>query len=222
MVRARQRSGFLLPRPGWWRSGSRWDRTSGYALTHSVPNWIDPVDLRVYRFGGLIAAHVALVRPAPGLAAVRLGRAAEPEVHLAAVRGAGLLRADDSRPARAAEARVAIIVVALIAAIWFTLGGLPQFSSGSQPQPTAPAGAADAPCSAPAGRVRANERAARAGVTLLGAGVLFWTEPVQRTLYLGQIELVLMALIMLDAGGHDRRPWKGAGIGLAAGIKLVR
>jgi alpha-1,2-mannosyltransferase len=50
---------------------------------------------------------------------------------------------------------------------------------------------------------------------------MFGTEPVQRTLYLGQIELVLMALIMWDACQPDRRWWKGAGIGLAAGIKLV-
>jgi alpha-1,2-mannosyltransferase len=39
---------------------------------------------------------------------------------------------------------------------------------------------------------------ARLGGTLLLAAALFWTEPVQRTLYLGQIELVLMALIIWD------------------------
>jgi glycosyl transferase family 87 len=62
---------------------------------------------------------------------------------------------------------------------------------------------------------------ARLGGTLLLAAALFWTEPVQRTLYLGQIELVLMALIIWDQCQPDRRWWKGAGIGIAAGIKLV-
>jgi alpha-1,2-mannosyltransferase len=51
--------------------------------------------------------------------------------------------------------------------------------------------------------------------------VLFWTEPVQRTIYLGQVELVLMALIAWDMCQSDRRWWKGAGIGIAAGIKLI-
>ncbi|HEX3923529.1 MAG TPA: glycosyltransferase 87 family protein [Streptosporangiaceae bacterium] len=54
----------------------------------------------------------------------------------------------------------------------------------------------------------------------LGAAVL-WIEPVQRALHLGQIELMLMLLIVWDLCQPDDRRWKGAGIGLAAGIKLV-
>ncbi|HEX6522774.1 MAG TPA: glycosyltransferase 87 family protein [Streptosporangiaceae bacterium] len=66
------------------------------------------------------------------------------------------------------------------------------------------------------------ERARRAGATLLLAGVCLWLEPVQRALYLGQVELVLMALIVWDmCQPPERRPWKGAGVGLAAAIKLV-
>jgi alpha-1,2-mannosyltransferase len=61
----------------------------------------------------------------------------------------------------------------------------------------------------------------RGGATLLVAAVVFWIEPVQRTLLLGQIELVLLALIMWDMCQPDRRWWKGAGVGIAAGIKLV-
>src|SRR5215469_13341782 len=61
----------------------------------------------------------------------------------------------------------------------------------------------------------------RAGATLLLTGLVFWTEPVQRALYLGQVELVLMALIVWDLCQPDRRPWKGAATGVAAGIKLV-
>ena len=62
---------------------------------------------------------------------------------------------------------------------------------------------------------------ARAGATLLLTGLVFWTEPVQRALFLGQVELVLMALVVWDLCQPDRRWWKGAATGLAAGIKLV-
>ena len=61
----------------------------------------------------------------------------------------------------------------------------------------------------------------RIGATLLLTGLVFWTEPVQRALYLGQVELVLMALIVWDLCQPDRRGWKGAATGVAAGIKLV-
>jgi alpha-1,2-mannosyltransferase len=63
--------------------------------------------------------------------------------------------------------------------------------------------------------------ASRAGATLLVTGLVFWTEPVQRELYLGQVELALMGLVVWDMCQPDRRRWKGAAVGLAAGIKLV-
>src|SRR5215469_11196547 len=50
---------------------------------------------------------------------------------------------------------------------------------------------------------------ARAGATLLLTGLVFWTEPVQRALFLGQVELVLMALVVWDLCQPDRRWWKG-------------
>jgi alpha-1,2-mannosyltransferase len=53
------------------------------------------------------------------------------------------------------------------------------------------------------------------------AAASLWTEPVQRALHLGQIELLLMVLIVWDMCQPDRRWWKGAGVGVAAGIKLV-
>lgn len=62
---------------------------------------------------------------------------------------------------------------------------------------------------------------ARAGVMLLVTGLAFWTQPVQRALYLGQVELVMMALIVWDMCQPDRRRWKGAVLGVTAGIKLV-
>jgi alpha-1,2-mannosyltransferase len=63
----------------------------------------------------------------------------------------------------------------------------------------------------------------RQRATLLAgvAAASLWTEPVQRALHLGQVELLLMALIVWDMCQPDRRWWKGAGIGVAAGIKLV-
>ena len=63
--------------------------------------------------------------------------------------------------------------------------------------------------------------ASRAGATLLLGGVAFWSEPVQRGLYLGQVELALMAVVVWDLTQDDRRWWKGAATGLAAGIKIV-
>jgi alpha-1,2-mannosyltransferase len=64
-------------------------------------------------------------------------------------------------------------------------------------------------------------RAERLGWALLVAGVAFWIEPVQRALYLGQVELLLMVLIVWDMCQPDRRRFKGAGVGIAAAIKLV-
>src|SRR5215469_1731877 len=61
----------------------------------------------------------------------------------------------------------------------------------------------------------------RAGGTLLFTAVLFWTAPVLHVVYLGQIELLLMALVMWDLCQPEQRRWQGIGIGLAAGIKLV-
>ena len=63
--------------------------------------------------------------------------------------------------------------------------------------------------------------APRLGATLLVAGLALWTEPVQRALFLGQVEIVLMALVTWDLCQPDGRRLKGAATGLAAGIKLV-
>src|SRR5215468_10938006 len=62
---------------------------------------------------------------------------------------------------------------------------------------------------------------ARAGATLLLTGLVFWTQPAQRALFLGQVELVMMAIVVWDLCQPDRRWWKGAATGLAAGVKLV-
>jgi alpha-1,2-mannosyltransferase len=61
----------------------------------------------------------------------------------------------------------------------------------------------------------------RAGGTLLATAVLFWVAPVLHVIYLGQIELLLMALVLWDLFQPERRRWQGIGVGIAAGIKLV-
>lgn len=46
-------------------------------------------------------------------------------------------------------------------------------------------------------------------------------EPVQATLWWGQINVVLMAMVMLDLLRPSGARWRGIGLGLAAGIKLT-
>jgi alpha-1,2-mannosyltransferase len=163
-----------------------------YAETHILPKWMDPVDLRVYRDGGLIVRHAQFYRP----------HRASPLYDWPGFEGLPF-----TYPPFAAmvftvltlfkfvtlwKIAIGVNIAALLATIWMTFGGLGY-----------------------------RRDVARLGATLLLAAALFWTEPVQRTLYLGQIELVLMALIIWDLCQPDRRWWKGAGVGIAAGIKLV-
>ena len=152
-----------------------------------------PVDLRVYRDGGLIVRHVAPMYRAfrasplydwPGYEQLKFTYppfAAMVFTVLTLTSFSALMKLS-----------VAVNILALLATIWMTFGAL-GYRRGL----------------------------ARLGATLLLAAPLLWTEPVQRTLFLGQIEIVLMALIIWDQVQPDRRWWKGAGIGIAAGIKLI-
>jgi alpha-1,2-mannosyltransferase len=67
----------------------------------------------------------------------------------------------------------------------------------------------------PSGRPRVLLAAAVCVLSLLGF------EPVSLTLLLGQVNLILMAAVLVDLWLPDRSRWKGLGIGLAAGIKLI-
>ncbi len=169
-----------------------------YMVGHPKGYTMDPVDLAVYRSGGLIVRHI---RPYydPHLAAPLYDWAGYGKLHLpftytpfAAVSFALISFVPYQLSLKLS---VAVDLVALLAAVWFTLGGL-----GYRRLTT------------------------RAGATLLGAGALLWTEPVLRTIYLGQVNLVLLALIMWDLCQPDTaksRWWKGFGTGIAAGIKLT-
>jgi glycosyl transferase family 87 len=71
-------------------------------------------------------------------------------------------------------------------------------------------------------------RAVRLGATLGVSALALATEPVQQTLSLGQVNLLLMLLIVADlltggalAPGGRTRWWHGIGIGIAAGVKLT-
>ena len=61
----------------------------------------------------------------------------------------------------------------------------------------------------------------RAVAVLAVTAAAFWTEPVQRALHWGQVDLLLMALVVWDLCQPGHRRWQGAGIGLAAAVKLV-
>jgi alpha-1,2-mannosyltransferase len=159
------------------------------------------VDLTVYRDGGLIVRHA---RPyydpgsyAPlydwgGFSALALKFTYTPFAAITfavvSVLPWGALVASS----------VVVNMAALVAALWFTFGGLGY-----------------------------TDRRVRLGATLLAAAATFWLQPVVRTIYLGQINLILMAAIIWDLCQPDlradgrRRWWKGAVTGVAAGIKLV-
>jgi alpha-1,2-mannosyltransferase len=52
------------------------------------------------------------------------------------------------------------------------------------------------------------------------SAVGLWLEPVVLTLHFGQLNLVLLALVLADVAAPNRR-WSGLGVGLAAGVKLT-
>ena len=164
-----------------------------FALVSPESRWIDPVDLRVYRDGGLIVRQIRPFYRAyrraplygwPGYLHLKFTYTPFAAMAFTVLTVVSFLTL--------AKISVAVSIATLLATIWLTLGGL---------------------------SVRAGS--ARLGATLLLAAPLLWTEPVQRTLFLGQIEIVLMVLIIWDQVQPDRHWWKGAGIGIAAGINLT-
>ncbi|HEX4701963.1 MAG TPA: glycosyltransferase 87 family protein [Pseudonocardiaceae bacterium] len=58
-------------------------------------------------------------------------------------------------------------------------------------------------------------------LVLLACGVLFWLDAVRTTVYLGQVNLALLAMVLWDMSRPDGRRTKGVMIGIAAGIKLT-
>ncbi|HUC23663.1 MAG TPA: glycosyltransferase 87 family protein [Streptosporangiaceae bacterium] len=87
---------------------------------------------------------------------------------------------------------VAASIASLVGVLWLTWGALGRGRSG-----------------------------ARLGATLTMAAVALWLEPVRQTLSFGQVNLVLMLVVVADLCLPDTRWWKGIGVGLAAGFKLT-
>jgi alpha-1,2-mannosyltransferase len=173
----------------------------GWLVFNAVNGGLNDVDLTVYRDGGLIVRQVSPYYDpkdwAPlygwgGYSALALKFTYTPFAAIAFAVVSflpwGVLQA----------ASVAGNMAALVAALWFTFGGLGY-----------------------------RDWRVRLGATLVAAAVTFWLQPVIRTIYLGQVNLVLMAMIMWDlcqpgtrADGRHRW-WKGVATGVAAGVKLV-
>jgi alpha-1,2-mannosyltransferase len=171
-----------------------------YAVTHAAPRTVDPADLRVYRDGGLIIRHVSPPYHARfryplydwPLRKAALKFTCPP---FAAVFFVAISYIPWSVLPRLSQA---VNLLLLVAAAWCTTGAL-----------------ADSPGDG------CRQWRRRLGGALLGAAAALLTEPVFRTMYLGQVNLLLMALIIGDLGQPDGRRLKGAAVGIAAGIKLV-
>jgi alpha-1,2-mannosyltransferase len=205
-VTAARQSAVLSPGPAgpaWYRRAD-WLLTIGggafavamlayitFVVTHPTDQWVVPVDLRVYTDGGLVVRHVAPFYKAHRAAPLYQWAA---QLKFTYTPFAAMVFTVLTLVSfwTLVKISVAVNILAMLATIWMTFGAL-GYRRGL----------------------------ARLGATLLLAAPLFWTEPVQRTLFLGQIELVLMAVILWDQLQPDRRWWKGAGIGIAAGIDLI-
>jgi alpha-1,2-mannosyltransferase len=59
------------------------------------------------------------------------------------------------------------------------------------------------------------------GVVLLCTALALMFEPVRTTLYLGQINVLLLAIVVGDLLRTRKSSWTGVGVGIAAGIKLT-
>lgn len=74
-------------------------------------------------------------------------------------------------------------------------------------------------CVASARLAGAGDDALRAGLLLAAAGL--WSEPVFKTLGYGQINVLILALILWDFTLPSTSRWRGAGVGLATAIKVT-
>ncbi len=167
-----------------------------YAVISGRDGALDPVDLTVYRDGGLIVRHVQpYYDPHAAAPLYDWGGFSSLALKFTYTPFAAIAFAFISFIGWTPLWVLSIIVniASLLAALWFTFGGLGY-----------------------------RDRRVRLGATLVAAAVTFWLQPVVRTIYLGQINLLLMAAIIWDmCQPREGRWWKGAVTGVAAGIKLV-
>jgi alpha-1,2-mannosyltransferase len=179
----------------------------GIALAISIPVYVagwaagwpqltpNTIDLQVYIDGGMIVRHIAPVYD-PHLASPLYDWQNLEGLNFTYTPFAAVAFAVVSFVPWSVLTQLTVIVnvLALAGACWLALGSLGY-----------------------SGRVRT-------GAALLATAGTFWLEPVQRTVFFGQVNLVLMLLVLLDLCLPDQvagKWWKGTGIGIAAGIKLV-
>jgi alpha-1,2-mannosyltransferase len=178
-----------------------------YLALHMEDWTLNMIDLSVYRAGGLIVRQVTEQVSHQGVVSRYYNPNLKPSPLYGWTRSGGKdsLQFTYTPFAAVAFALVSFLstgtstvvdtivnVLALLAAIWFTLGGL-----------------------------GVKDRKVKTGATLLASAVAIWTEPVFRDIYLGQINIILMAAILWDLCQPDSRKNKGFVTGIAAGIKLV-
>jgi alpha-1,2-mannosyltransferase len=172
-----------------------------YLAMHEKAWTLNMIDLSVYRAGGLIVREITRQGSFP----YYNGHLASPLYDWTRSGGKDSLSFTYTPFAAVAFALVSFMslgtatvvdtivnFLALIAAVWFMLGGL-----------------------------GCTDRKVKIGATLLGSAVAIWTEPVFRDIYLGQINIILMAAILWDLCQPGTRKNKGFVTGIAAGIKLI-
>jgi len=168
-----------------------------YAALHATGYTLFPVDLDVYRDGGLIVRHISPPYD---------GRLPNPLYDWPV----------NNEALKFTYTPFAALFFAAVSFVPWSI--LPRLSQGVN----LVALVAAAYCTMSALGYR--DRRVRLGGALLGGAVGLLTEPVFRTMYLGQINLLLMALIIWDLTQPDtpaRRRWKGLATGFCAGVKLV-
>jgi alpha-1,2-mannosyltransferase len=177
-----------------------------YLAIHPEDWTLNMIDLSVYRAGGLIVRQVTHQVAHNGTVSYYYnGHKSSPLYDWTRSGGKDSLQFTYTPFAAVAFALVSFMstgtstvvdtivnFLALMAAIWFTLGGL-----------------------------KITDRKMKTGAMLLGTAAAIWTEPVFRDIYLGQINIILMAAILWDLCQPDSRKNKGFVTGIAAGIKLV-
>jgi len=164
-----------------------------YAVASGKNGALDPVDLTVYKDGGLIVRHFRpFYDPHAALPLYDWGGYSSLALKFTYPPFAAVAFALISFIPWTALWVLSIIVniVSLVAALWFTFGGLGY-----------------------------RDRRVRLGATLVAAAITFWLQPVVRTIHLGQINLLLMAGSIWDmCQPREGRWWKGLVTGVAAGI----
>ncbi len=189
------------------KDGSRWLLPAG-ALAFAVvlALWVADLaahvsylaamrDLVVYRDGGLIARHVAPSYNAHRASPLYDWKGANGVQFTYPPFAAVIFAVGSVLPWTALRGAMTVAsLAALVLSLWLVFGAL-----------------------------RYRDRV-RLGATLGISALALATEPVQQTLSLGQVNLLLMLLVVADLlAVRDTRPrwWQGVGIGIAAGVKLT-